>query len=77
MELAKALGAAIEERRMTIDLSQGDLATTAGLHRNFVGRVERGEVVVTVETLDKLARALVCPVQHLWAAADRIRNAAD
>lgn len=76
MELAKALGVAVEERRLTLDISQGDLATATGLHRNFVGRVERGEVTVSVDTLGKLAKALMCPVDHLWAAAERINKAA-
>lgn len=71
MELAKSLGVAIEERRLTLDMSQAELATATDLHRNFVGRVERGEVVVSVDTLDKLAKALRCPVGHLWSAAER------
>lgn len=72
MELAKALGIAIEERRIAMDLSQGDLATASGLHRNYIGRVERGEVVASIDTVDRLAAALKCPVQHLWAAAERL-----
>lgn len=30
----------------------------AGLHRTFIGRVERGETNITMENIDKIAQAL-------------------
>lgn len=39
-------------------LSQEALAVDAGLDRSYVGRLERGVENPTVETLDKLAKAL-------------------
>lgn len=75
MELSKALGIAIEERRLTIDMTQAELAMATSLHRNFIGRLERGEVGASAETLSKLASGLKCPIGHLWAAAERISKA--
>ncbi len=39
-------------------MSQEKLGMRARLSRNFIGMIERGERSVTLETLDKLARAL-------------------
>jgi len=44
--------------------SQEKLADEAGVHRTYVGRLERGETGVTVESLAAILRALgVCLAQ--------------
>ena len=40
------------------DLTQEELADRAGLHPNYIGRIERGESNVGVKALLKLARGL-------------------
>lgn len=39
-------------------LSQEELANTCGLHRTYVGSVERGERNITLSTLETIARSL-------------------
>ena len=39
-------------------LSQEELGTLAGLHRAYVGQVERGEKNVGLKNLEKIAKAL-------------------
>jgi transcriptional regulator with XRE-family HTH domain len=53
-----ALGAAIRQLRAMKDISQEQLSLEAGLHRNYVGRVERQELSPTFEPLVGIARAL-------------------
>ncbi len=46
---------AIREQK---DLSQGDIEQRTGLKRCYVSRVENGHTVPSIETLEKMARAL-------------------
>lgn len=48
-------------------VSQESLAETAGFHRTYVGRIERGDANLTLDALEKLAQALEVPVGRLLA----------
>ena len=53
-----AFGHRLRVLRRARGLSQDALAVRAGLHRNYVGMLERGASGVTLETLAQLARAM-------------------
>jgi transcriptional regulator with XRE-family HTH domain len=55
------VGRAIRQAREKAGLSQEGLAHEAGLHRTYVGGIERGERNVGVENLIRVARALKIP----------------
>ncbi|HET6385749.1 MAG TPA: helix-turn-helix transcriptional regulator [Armatimonadota bacterium] len=58
--------------RTNVALSQESLAAVCGLHRTYVGAIERGEKTMTIETAGKLARVpwasarpIVCPARSI------------
>lgn len=51
-------GRTVRKYRVASGLSQEELAATAGLHRTYVGGIERGERNVSLENIVRLARAL-------------------
>ncbi len=64
--LREALRENIRAYRAELSLSQEALADLCGLHRTYVGAVERGEKNITLGTLARLAKALgVKPLQLL------------
>lgn len=64
------LGRAIRESRTGKGLSQERLAHLAGLHRNYVGDVERGERNPSLENILKIVDALGCTAEEMFRAAD-------
>lgn len=54
----KAFGERLRERRLALGLSQEKLAERAGLHRTYVGSVERGERNVSLDNIVRLADAV-------------------
>ena len=51
--------------RFTRGWSQEVLAELAGLHRTYISQIERGQVNVSIDNLEKLANAFELPVPEL------------
>lgn len=66
-----ALGQAIREVRTERGISQEGLADQAGMHRTYVGGIERGERNPSYRNIVKLARALEVRPSELLARAER------
>lgn len=60
------IGNRLRELREKKNLSQGDLEKRTGLLRCYISRVENGHTVPTIETLEKMARALEVPIYRLF-----------
>lgn len=57
-DLRARLGDNMRAIRSCQGLSQEALAQSCGLHRTYIGAVERGERNITLQTLQKIASAL-------------------
>lgn len=60
----------IRQVRQGRDLTQEALAHEAGLHRTFIGHVERAESNLSIDNLERLANALGVPAFQLLIAAE-------
>lgn len=67
-----ALGRAIRRYRSERSYSQETLADESGLHRTYVGGIERGERNPSYTNLVKIAEALGMRTSELLAEAERI-----
>lgn len=68
-ELLELFGARVREHRQEVGLSQERLAELAGLHRTYVGSLERGERNVALVNIYALAQALGVPPAALLPEA--------
>jgi transcriptional regulator with XRE-family HTH domain len=67
-DLKTLLGNAIKAHRTSLGISQEELAHRAGLHRTYVSDLERGARNPSIESIQKLARALHVSVARLFQA---------
>ena len=64
------IGERLRALRETKSLSQGEIEKRTGLLRCYISRVENGHTVPSIETLEKLARALEVPLYQLFYDGD-------
>ncbi|NLU51047.1 MAG: helix-turn-helix transcriptional regulator [Syntrophomonadaceae bacterium] len=64
------VGRKIKELRESQGMTQIDLAHLAGVHNSLISKIESGHTVGSLQTLQKLASALVVPVSVLVSEGD-------
>jgi transcriptional regulator with XRE-family HTH domain len=61
------LGLRFREKRRERKLTQAELGERCGLHRTFIGSVERGERNLSILGLRRMARVLRVPLADLFS----------
>jgi transcriptional regulator with XRE-family HTH domain len=61
----KVFAVRLRQIRQLKGLSQEELADRAGLHRTYVGSVERGERNISIDNIECLAKALEIDIIEL------------
>lgn len=54
----RALGEVIRNKRSKLGYSQESFAAEVGLHRTYIGQIERGEKNLTIKNIIKIALTL-------------------
>lgn len=65
--LVESFGKVVRRLRSEQGFSQEAFAQRCGLHRTYIGIVERGEKAVTIVTADKIGQALGMTLAELFA----------
>ena len=75
-EIASQVGARLRAYRQQSRLSQEALAELAGVHPTYIGQLERGEKNASLETIEKVCRALQLPMAKLFDKLDQASDCA-
>lgn len=57
-QILRQFGRRVREERLRQGLSQEKLAAKAGVHRTYIGMIERAEKNITLTNMEKIAKAL-------------------
>ena len=60
------LGLMIKKYRMSKGLTQEELSFESGLHRTYIGHVERAEKNITIKNVEKIAKGLNIDIAQLF-----------
>jgi transcriptional regulator with XRE-family HTH domain len=66
-DIKERFGHAVRKRRQELSISQEELADRAELHRTYIGDIERGARNLSLENIEKLAKALEVSISVLFA----------
>ena len=58
-------GKKVREERLKQNLSQEKLAAKAGVHRTYIGMIERAEKNITLGNIEKIAKALKININEM------------
>lgn len=64
-EILVRFGNRVREERLKLEISQEELAARAGVHRTYIGMIERAEKNITLENIEKISKALSVPIDYL------------
>ena len=65
MDILDIFGNKVRELRKKLGISQEELANRSGLHRTYIGMIERSEKNITIKNIEKIAHALEIEIWEL------------
>ena len=65
-DILVSFGQNVQKTRKRLGLSQEELAEKAGLHRTYIGMIERAEKNITLCNIEKIANALEIAIRDLF-----------
>lgn len=74
--LKKSFGEQVRRHRLQAGLSQEELGFECGLHRTYIGSIERGETNLSLENIAIIAITLRCKIADLFPCLNSIRRKA-
>lgn len=69
--ISKQLGKVILAHRKKNNFSQESLAHKAGVHRTYMGMIERGEKNITLSNLEKISKALDVKLSEIFQEIEK------
>jgi transcriptional regulator with XRE-family HTH domain len=64
-DILKKVGNNLKKYREIKSITQEELSRICGLHRNYIGSVERGERNISIKSMEKIAQGLNIKVERL------------
>lgn len=65
-EILIRFGSKVRRERAKLGISQEELAERAGVHRTYIGMIERGEKNVTLENIAKICKGLGISIRDFF-----------
>jgi len=65
-KILEKFGLKVREERLKRNLSQENLAKKAGVHRTYIGMIERAEKNITLINIEKISKALNIKIPDLF-----------
>lgn len=66
-QILKQFGERVRQERNKKGLSQEKLAELAGVHRTYIGMIERAEKNITLTNIERIAKALSVQISELFS----------
>lgn len=63
--IIEKFGQKVRDERLKQNLSQEELAAKAGVHRTYIGMIERAEKNITLLNIEKISKALSISISKL------------
>lgn len=64
--ILEIFGDRVLKERQRQGISQEELASRAGVHRTYIGMIERAEKNITLKNIEKIARAFNLEISELF-----------